>query len=181
MQKLPSWIPNPNAWMSAILLLLLIRGISAVINIIFQMGESLMEISPKIRIVLYFCALLSPILVIAVVHHWLHIFLDRFFPNTRSPEIETPQGFFPGLMSWWEGFYGWGAIALALLISTTVTIIFLPSFNSLSQLLDWWDEVKSFFTVPMLISLVTIAYLYQLEHLVRQHLISVGSAINSRE
>ncbi|NET61011.1 MAG: hypothetical protein F6K47_34240 [Symploca sp. SIO2E6] len=176
MKNLPNWIPNPNAWMNAILLLLLIRGISALINIILQMSESLMAISPKIRIVFYFLVLLSPILVIAVVHHWLYIFLDRFFPNSRSPEMSSPQGFFPGLMSWWEGFYGWQAIALATLVSTAVTIIFLPSFNSLSQLLDGWDGVKSFLTVPMLIRLVTIAYLYQLEHLVREHLMSIGSA-----
>ena len=181
MRNLPTWIPNPNAWMSAVLLILLIRGISAVISIIIQMGEPLIEISPKLRIVLYFLALLSPILVIAVIHHWLHIFLDRFFPNTRSPEMGNPQGFFPGLMSWWEGLYGWQAIALAMLVSTAVTIIFLPSFSSLYQLLDWWDEVKSFFMIPMFIRLVTVAYLYQLEHLVRQHLLSIGSANNSRE
>ena|SRR4028118_452415 len=100
MRDWTAWIPSPTAWMSAVLLILLFRGISVVIRIIFQMGDSLMAVSPKLRILLYFAALLSPILMIAIAHHLLQIFLDRYFPNTRSPEISSNLGLLPSLMSW---------------------------------------------------------------------------------
>ena len=114
MRNWPAWIPNPDAWMSAILLILLWRGIGVVIRIIFQLGEPLMAISPKMRFLFYFAAILSPIVVIAVAHHLLHLFLERYAPNSRSPGMGRVEGFLPTLMSWWEGFYGWMAIALAM-------------------------------------------------------------------
>lgn len=179
MRNLPNWIPNPNSWMSAILLILLVRGIAVVIRIIFQYGYSLMEISPKLRILLYFSALLSPILVIAVAHHVLHMFLDRYAPTSRSPGMNTAEGLLPTLMSWWEGFYGWMAIALALAVSTMIEIIFSSSFNSLYGLLRWWDELRDLLTLPTLYRVITAAYLYQFEYLVRNHLMAVGSGSQS--
>lgn len=179
MRNWPAWIPNPNSWMSAILLILLVRGIAVAIRIIFQYSYSLMELSPKLRILLYFLALLSPILVIAVAHHLLHIFLDRYAPTSRSPGMNTAEGILPTLMSWWEGFYGWMALALALAISSMIEIIFSSSFNSLYHLLGWWDELRDLFTLPTLYRVITAAYLYQFEYLVRNHLMAVGSGTQS--
>jgi hypothetical protein len=181
MRNWPNWIPSATAWMSAILLILLVRGLSVVLRIIFQQGESLMAISPKLRIVLYFAALLSPILVIAVAHHLLQIVLDRYFPNTRSPEISSALGQLPTLMSWWEGFYGWMAIALAMVVSGMIQVISSPSFNSLYDMLGWWDELKDLFTLPTLYRVITAAYLYQFESIVRHHLMAVGSASHSNQ
>jgi hypothetical protein len=181
MRNWPNWIPSATAWMSAILLILLVRGLAVVIRILFQQGESLMAISPKLRIVLYFAALLSPILVIAVAHHLLQIVLDRYFPNTRSPEISSNLGQLPTLMSWWEGFYGWMAIALAIVVSGMIQVISSPSFNSLYDMLGWWDELKDLFTLPTLYRVITAAYLYQFESIVRHHLMAVGSASHSNQ
>ncbi len=181
MRNWPNWIPSATAWMSAILLILLVRGLSVVLRIIFQQGESLMAISPKLKIVLYFAALLSPILVIAVAHHLLQIVLDRYFPNTRSPEISSDLGQLPTLMSWWEGFYGWMAIALAMVVSGMIQVISSPSFNSLYDMLGWWDELKDLFTLPTLYRVITAAYLYQFESIVRHHLMAVGSASHSNQ
>ncbi|HEY9903685.1 MAG TPA: hypothetical protein V6D43_14895 [Candidatus Sericytochromatia bacterium] len=181
MRNWPNWIPSATAWMSAILLILLVRGLSVVLRIIFQQGESLMAISPKLRIVLYFAALLSPILVIAVAHHLLQIVLDRYFPNTRAPEISSNLGQLPTLMSWWEGFYGWMAIALAMVVSGMIQVISSPSFNSLYDMLGWWDELKDLFTLPTLYRVITAAYLYQFESIVRHHLMAVGSASHSNQ
>jgi hypothetical protein len=179
MRNWSAWIPNPNSWMSAILLILLVRGIAVAIRIIFQYGYSLMEFSPKLRIVFYFLALLSPIWVIAVAHHLLHMFLDRYAPTSRSPGMSTTEGLLPSLMSWWEGFYGWMAIALALAVSSMIEIIFSSSFNSLYNLLGWWDELRDLFTLPTLYRVITAAYLYQFEYLVRNHLMAVGSGTQS--
>ena len=175
MRNLPDWIPSPTAWMSSLLLILLMRGLAVLIRIIFQMGEPLLAVSPKMRIVLYFAALLSPILIITIAHHLLHIILDRFYPNTRSPEISTNVGQLPSLMSWWEGFYGWMAIALAMVVSSMIQVISLPSSHSFYDMLGWWNELKDLFTLPTLYQVITAAYLYQFEYLVRNHLMSVGA------
>jgi hypothetical protein len=179
MRNWPAWIPNPTAWMSAILLILLFRGIFVVIRIIFQIGEPLMAISPKLRFLLYFATLLSPILVIAVAHHLLHMFLDHYAPSSRSPGMSQTEGLLPSLMSWWEGFYGWMAIGLAIVVSGLIQIIFLPSFNSLYDMLAWWDELRDLFTLPTLYRVITAAYLYQFEYLVRNHLMAVGAGTQS--
>jgi hypothetical protein len=176
MRNWPAWIPNLNAWMSAILLILLVRGIAVVIRIIFQYGYSLLEISPKLRILLYFVALLSPILVIAVAHHVLHMFLDRYTSGSRSPGMTRAEGLLPTLMSWWEGFYGWMAIALAIVVSFMIEILSYPTPNSFYNLLAWWDELRDLFTLPTLYRVITAAYLYQFEYLVRNHLMAVGSS-----
>ena len=82
---------------------------------------------------------------------------------------------FPGLMSWWEGLYGWLAISLTMIISTVIgVIIFSPNYY-LSEMSGWWLGMKNFFNPLMFIRLTCVAYLYQFEQLVRQHLISVGA------
>lgn len=179
MRNWPTWIPNLNAWMSAILLILLVRGIAVVIKIMAQYGYSLLEISPKLRIFFYFLALLSPILVIAVAHHLLHQFLEWYAPSHQSRGMGRAEGVFPTLMSWWEGFYGWMAIALAIVVSFMIEILSSRSYNSLYELLAWWDELKDLFTLPTLYRVVIAAYLYQFEYLVRNHLMAVGSASES--
>jgi hypothetical protein len=179
MRNWPAWIPNPTAWMSAVLLILLFRGIFVVIRIIFQIGEPLMAISPKLRFLLYFAALLSPILVIAVAHHLLHIFLDHYSPSSRSPGMSQTEGLLPSLMSWWEGFYGWMAIGLSIVVSGLIQVIFLPSFNSLYDMLTWWNELRDLFTLPTLYRVISAAYLYQFEYLVRNHLMAFGAGTQS--
>lgn len=174
MRNWPDWIPSPTAWMSSLLLIILMRGLAVLVRIIFQMGDSVMAVSPKLRIVLYFVALLSPIFVIAIAHHLLNLILERFYPNTRPPEISSTLGQSPGLMSWWEGFYGWMTIALAMVVSTMIQVISLPS-DDLYNMLGWWNELKDLFTLPTLYQVIAAAYLYQFEHLVREHLMSVGS------
>ena len=127
---------------------------------------------------LYFLLLLSPIVVIAIAHNLLHLCLDLFFPDTQTPEMSTPKNiWFPGLMSWWEGLYGWLTITLAMIFSTVIGIIlFSPSYY-LSEMTNWWYGLKNFFNPLMLIRLVCAAYLYQFEYLVRTHLITVGEGL----
>jgi hypothetical protein len=176
--KLPAWIPNINAWMSAILLLLLVRGMKFAIREIWEAtGERILNLlSSTSHLVLYLLLLLSPIVVIAIAHNLLHIFLDLFFPDIQTPEMSTPKSiWFPSLMSWWEGFYGWLTIALVMIISTIIgIIIFSPSYY-LSEMTDWWYGMKNFFNPLMLIRLISAAYLYQFEYLVRTHLMTIGA------
>ena len=184
MKNWPKWFPSANAWMSAVLLVLLMRGISEVIKIIIGMGHSVARLSPNLSLVFYCAASLSPILVIAIAHHLLHGVLDRWFPETRIPEVNPVSGIFPSLMSWWEGLFGWQTIALITLVGSLFQFLFVPSFSSFSYRLfhnvfGAWDELKEFFKLANVVRIVTAAYLYQFENLVRQHLISVGAQTSS--
>lgn len=84
-------------------------------------------------------------------------------------------------MSWWEGFYGWMAIALAIVVSSMIQVISLPSSHSFYDMLGWWNELKDLFTLPTLYQVITAAYLYQFEYLVRNHLMSVGANSGANE
>lgn len=176
MRNWPNWIPNPSAWMSALVVILLAFGIQAMQPILSILINWLINIAPKLGIVAWIIIFLSPIILVAFVHHFLHLALDRFFPDTQSPEMEHVQGFFPSLMSWWEGLYSWLVIYLALLISSLIQSVITPNFDPFSPI-DWWEIIfKGLFTVTNLIRLIVAAYLYQFESLVRQHLMSVGAS-----
>jgi hypothetical protein len=181
MRNWPSWIPDPNAWMSAILLILLMRGLAVVLRIIVEMGDFLIHPSPKLQIFLWIFASLSPILLIAVVHHWLYRFLDEYSPTTQLPEMVGTDGFFPGLMSWWEGLYGWMVLSLSTLASNALLIIVLPIPNVIYNIHNFWAQTGNLITISTLFQLLVAAYLYQFEYFVRQHLISVSSTNQSNQ
>ncbi len=140
--------------------------------------------------------LIVPIVVIAFSHHYLHLFLDRFFPDIRLPEMEKVNGFFPSIMSWWEGFYGLLVIIVSLLLSD-IFLSFCPflAFNSdlptiepanTGRLFYWFYFALALFTQPIyspiarfFVWIIAAAYLYQFESTVRQHLIAVGSRLGS--
>ncbi|MDY6938855.1 MAG: hypothetical protein SWY16_14425 [Cyanobacteriota bacterium] len=184
MTRWPKWLPPANAWMSAILLVLLMRGISEVVKIIMSMGDSLAQFAPNLRLVLYCAALLSPIVVIAITHHLLHGVLDRWFPESSVPDINPTRGIFPSLMSWWEGLFGWQTIYLISIVSSLFIFLISPSGSHFSTRLlqnafGAWDGFKEFFKLANVIRIITAAYLYQFEHLVRQHLMTVGAQNSS--
>ena len=175
MRNWPSWLPDPNAWTSAILLILLMRGLAVVLRIIVEMGDFLIHPSPKLGFILWIFASLSPILLIAVVHHWLYRFLDYYSPTTRSPEMAGTDGFFPGLMSWWEGLYGWMVLTLSVLASNVILVIVLPMPEIVYNIHQFWAQTENLSTLSTLLQAIAAAYLYQFEYFVRQHLLSVSS------
>lgn len=142
--------------------------------------------------------LIVPIVVIAFAHHYLHLFLDRFLPDIRLPEIEKVSGFFPSIMSWWEGFYGLLVIIVSLLFSDIVLSFFpflvfssdIPNIepSTSGRLYMWYYFALALFTQPLyspiarlFVWIITAAYLYQFESTIRQHLISVGSRLGTIE
>ena len=180
--KTPSWMPNFNAWMSAILLLLLVRGMKFVLRATFDNFnyELLNMLSSKSHVVLYFLLLLSPIVIIAIAHNLLHMALDLYVPDVQTPEVPENKSLFPGLMSWWEGLYGWLAIAITMIVSTMLAIILFSPNYYLEEMTSWWLGNSNFFNPIMLIRLVCVAYLYQFEQLVRKHLIAVGAGTRAQ-
>lgn len=179
-QNWPVWIPNPNALMSAVLLVLLIEGIKFFLEYIFPFEGLLIILPPNLKLILYAATLLSPIIVVAIAHHWLNLVLDRFFPNITTSEMGKAEGILPGLISWWEGLYGCMAIYFSNIVIVLVEIILNPDainseFYLMHDLLAWWDIIIGWFTIPNLVRLVTIAYLYQFDNVYRNHLMSLGA------
>ena len=137
--------------------------------------------------------LILPIVVIAFADHFFNLFLDRYFPDIRSSQMEKVTGFFPSLISWWEGFYGLLVIMISLLCSDIVLSLFpILAFNSdisnietasTSRLFFWYYIALMLFSQPLytpiarlFIWIIVAAYLYHFETTVRQHLISVNSS-----
>ena len=179
-QNWPVWIPNLNALMSAVLLVLLIEGIKFFLEYIFPFEGLLIILPPNLKLILYAATLLSPIIVVAIAHHWLNLVLDRFFPNITTSEMGKAEGILPGLISWWEGLYGCMAIYFSNIVILLVEIILNPDainseFYLMHDLLAWWDIIIGWFTIPNLVRLVTIAYLYQFDNVYRNHLMSLGA------
>jgi hypothetical protein len=175
--RLPYWFPSPTAWLSALILLLLIGGLGVCMRAVLSFGTSLSTVSPRLTILFGMLSLLCPIALIALAHHLLQVFLDRFFPDTRSIEIEGAIGAFPSLMSWWEGLYGWLVIILSTIISIGILGTIYYSYNFLYELnnfLNSWDKLKHLLTLPSIAWIIVAASLYQFESLVRGHLITAG-------
>jgi hypothetical protein len=126
-------------------------------------------------------ALLSPIAAMAFAHHFFHLFINQFFPSIQAPEIGKLQGLRPGLISWWEGLYGWLAIVLATLITTSLCIIFVPLFNLSYNNINFDDNrlPETLQTMLVISWIFSTAFIYQIEYLMRQRLISAYS-INNR-
>ncbi|MEW5858083.1 MAG: hypothetical protein AB1861_11975 [Cyanobacteriota bacterium] len=181
MNNWPTWLPYPRSWMSAIFLTLLTGSLTAGVRITGQLGYYLGRFAPRLGFLVAILAVLSPILLIAIAHHLLHLFLEHFSPNTSAPEMGKTQGFIPGLMSWWEGLYGWIVIVLATLVSIGVlgTFFFKPSVESLYYMLASWDKTNYLLTLPTIVWVIISAFIYHFEHLVRSHLMASGCSTGS--
>ncbi|MGF1498139.1 MAG: hypothetical protein ACFB8W_15140 [Elainellaceae cyanobacterium] len=174
MQNWPAWIPYPTAWLSAVFLTLLTGGLGASAAFIWQIALWLSRISPRLGLLFGAIAILSPVILVAIAHHLVHLLMDRFFPDTQLPGMVAPPGAFPGLMSWWEGLYSWLVILVTTLVSFAILGVFPLSDRFLADILNWWEVARPFFRWSTLLWVVVAAYLYQFESLVQQRLIAVG-------
>ena len=177
--RLPYWLPNIRSWVNAVALILLMVGISylmqyALIIILFFLG-----LVPWLKGAFVFLLFLFPIATVALLHHWFNRFLDNYFPESRIPEEQATVGFFPSLFSWWEGVFGWSID----LFSTYFAFYLLGVFgispyssNLLSILNENWCQYT--YSLPSvrftILQIIVAAYLYQLEFLVRQRLIAAN-------
>jgi hypothetical protein len=171
----PSWIPAPRAWISAVALILLMlvwqHAIAYLWVIISLLINWWVHLPPKFWYLLSLFASLSPIFLVAFLHHWLHKLMDNFFPETRLPETETVPGVFPGVMSWWQGLYGWLVNVLATTIAYSIIALFSPQ-TELFNILSWFTQrTVHLHTATIIIQIIIAAGLYQFEYVVHQRLI----------
>ncbi len=126
--SLPIWIPYPNAWLSALMLSVLM---STFLGILRRYADSLYNLpkwsnTPEQLTVIVILFLILPIPAIALFHH---LFLSRFMSPIPGEKINATSGIFPGLFSWWESLYSWLVIILSTLIATLICTPFLPLFK----------------------------------------------------
>ncbi|MGB3639736.1 MAG: hypothetical protein WBA39_19500 [Rivularia sp. (in: cyanobacteria)] len=126
--SLPLWIPYPNAWLSALMLSVLM---GTFLGILRRYADSLYNLpkltnTPEQLTVIVILLLILPIPAIALFHH---LFLSRFMSPIPGERINVTSGFFPGLFSWWESLYSWMVIVLSTLIATLICTPFLPLFQ----------------------------------------------------
>jgi len=177
------WIPNLGSWIRAIAISLLSIGIIFVSGYAAPLLSFLLGwLPPALAYRLWFgailVALVAPIVLIAVTHHWSHRLLDQYFPETRLSETEAERtSLLPTLLSWWEGFYGWFVGALSMAIATCLFVLIFTS-NSVQVTASYLLNLTAFntlqwiFSPENLIRLVVAAYLYHLEALMRRRLMA---------
>ncbi|MBD0265136.1 MAG: hypothetical protein ICV78_21160 [Tolypothrix sp. Co-bin9] len=172
------WFPLPRAWVNAIALILLMIAWRYVLGYIWEnIGlriNSLINIPWKVSYILLLFSLVSPIFVVAFAHHWSHRLLDNYFPESRLPETETVSGVFPGVMSWWQGLYGWLVSTLSTAIAYTLIALFLPEQAIFYFLKFFIIEATRWQTIPIIIQIIIAACLYQFEYVVYQRLIAAA-------
>ncbi len=92
--------------------------------------------------------------------------MDSFFPET-----ETTPGFFPGVMSWWQGLYGWLINVLATMLVYSIVGLFSPE-TELFNILRWFtSRTVHLHTASIIIQIIIAAGLYQFEYVVNRQLI----------
>jgi hypothetical protein len=175
----PLWFPYPTSWLKALILNLFLSFIIFVLNNPGKVGYQITYLvkSPELFVILTILLILSPIPTISFTHHLLHLLISRFISEIQAPEIGRIKGLFPGIMSWWEGLYAWLVIAISTLIAAFFCTMILPLFNiSYTNPVESYTEVeKKTIVIFGLFYISTGALTYQIEHLVRQRIISAYS------
>ncbi|WP_353930727.1 hypothetical protein WJM97_21060 [Okeanomitos corallinicola TIOX110] len=181
----PIWFPYPNSWLKALFIALFLRVIAFVFTNTGELGFKIASFtnSPELLIIFSILAVISPIFVITFTHHIFHVIIGKFFPSIQAPEIGKTQVFMPGIVSIWEGLYGWMAIVLSTLISFLFIIIFFPISNlNLYQSVEFYTEFQETITVIFgSIWIITVALLYQIDFLFKRRLLFVSLENSNKE
>jgi hypothetical protein len=178
MRLLPVWIPYPNAWLSALMLSVLM---GAFLGILRRYGDSLNNLpkytnAPEQLTVIVILILILPIPAIALFHH---LFLSRFMSPIPGEKINATSGFVPGLISWWESLYSWLVIVLSTLIATLICTPFLPLFQlNYTKIIETYAENPSNLRLAFAaVWILCAAIFYQVAYLFKTRLV-LGDSID---
>ncbi|MBG1265828.1 hypothetical protein [Nostoc sp. WHI] len=178
----PLWFPYPSSWLKALILNLLLSAILFGLKNPGELGYRIVYFvrSPELFAIFTILLLLSPIPIISLTHHCLHLLISRFMSEIQAPEIGKTQGLLPGIMSWWEGLYAWLVIAISTLIAAFFSTIFLSLFDlSYVEPIEYYTQMQNINNnIIVIFGLFYIsagALTYQIEHLVRHRIISAYS------
>lgn len=178
---MPHWFPSMRAWVTAIVVILLMAGTQVISSYLWWFIAWLIQIFPKAIYIFYLLVTFSPIALIAFIHHWFHQLLDQFFPESRLPDTAIEPGNLPGLISWWQGLYGWLVNQLSTVLSWAIfgLLLPMPTPTSILQFSPWNFASSLNQPQPLLIALLTIriicaAFFYQFESAVQLHMVATN-------
>ncbi|MEH2165789.1 MAG: hypothetical protein V7K41_03760 [Nostoc sp.] len=183
----PLWFPYPSSWLKALILTLFLRVIIFVVKNTGKFGYDIVYFvhSPELFFIFTILLILSPIPIISLTHHCLHLLISRFASETQAPEIGRTQGLLPGIMSWWEGLYAWLVIAISTLIaaffSTILIPLFYPSYDRQIESYTQIGNINNIILIFELFYLSSGALIYQIEYLVRHKIISAYSSKTEKD
>lgn len=170
--QFPLWIPYPNAWLSALMLSVLM---SAFLGILRRYVDSFYNLpkwsnNPEQLTIIVILLLILPIPAIALFHH---LFISRFISSIPGEKISAASGFFPGLISWWESLYSWLVIVLSTLISTLICTPFLPLFQlNYTKIIETYAESPSNIRIAFAaVWVLCAAIFYQVAYLFKARLV----------
>jgi hypothetical protein len=167
----PKWIPYPISWLRTLVLILVLGPTGSLISVLGLwgsfgtiLGGSSGDIPlPDVLILLAIAALvlLLPTTILAYVYHVFALIIDA-----KSISAQHPRGF-PTWRSWREGLTGIIVMGLSLTISVFVVLWYRPDLIGNPDLVTQSDkeEIATFLGIVWLIS---AAYLYQWDYLVRK-------------
>ncbi|MDZ8089548.1 MAG: hypothetical protein RMY16_28945 [Nostoc sp. DedQUE12b] len=178
----PLWFPYPSSWLKALIWTLFLRVIIFIVKNTGKLGYDIVYFAHSLQLFVIFTILLilSPIPIISLTHHCLHLLISRFISEIQAPEIGKTQGFLPGIMSWWEGLYAWLVIVISILIAAFFSTIVLPLFySSFDRQIEYYTQIQNINNnIGLIFGLFYIsasALIYQIEYLVKHRIISAYS------
>lgn len=159
-----AWFPYSKAWLKALSLFLLFVGIVAILRILIYWGlpvawiVSIRHDATPIIAFLFTVYFVIPIILISSIHYILF--------GKSSPR------WLPKLKSLWIGFYSWIAIIVSTLVSFGLVIPFIERYplNYYQSSYFRFTDVEVFWLSS--IWLVTAAYLYHTEYLLKRWLVA---------
>ncbi|MBN3876944.1 MULTISPECIES: hypothetical protein [unclassified Nostoc] len=184
----PLWFPYPTSWLKALVLNLFLSAIIFILKNPSTLGYRIAYFvrSPELLTIFTILLILSPIPIISLTHHCLHLLISRFMSEIQAPEIGKTQGLLPGIMSWWEGLYAWLVIAISTLIAAFFSTIVLSLFDlSYVEPIEYYRQMQNINNnIIVIFGLFYIsagALTYQIEHLVRHRIISAYSGNKKKD
>jgi hypothetical protein len=181
MKKYYCWIPSFESWINAIFLFLLLSAFFVFIKVINPWLKLILFNSPELSLFIICLLCWSPLLFITWTHHLIHIGIAKLFPKIQAPELDKTEGWFPGIISWWEGLYGWLVLIFSLLMSGTIISLYLLysepiyKWQSIDNPPEWLVSWAS------LLIFVSVVYLYHFDNLVKKRLLSIKKSRISLE
>ena len=179
MKKYYYWIPCFASWLNAIFLFLLLGAFWVFIEIIKPWFKLILFNSPEFSIFIICLFCWSPLLFIAFTHHFIHVSITKIFPKIQAPELDKTAGWFPGIISWWEGLYGWLVLIFSLLMSGTIISLYLLYSEPIYKWQNLDNPPELLVNFASLLIFVSAAYFYHFENLVKKRLLSIKKSKSS--
>lgn len=172
--KWPAWFPYPSSWLRAVALTLWIAVVVRIVTFwIAVIGITLSALEEDMGSFWRGLGLIIPlsVVILSYIHHIL--FFD---------EAKTPYRWFPSPRSLWEGVYAPIVALLSLIMVVVLLLPFFPivpscnygaEFELASCLNSHEADVSNYLStiteVSGIIWIVTSAYLYQIDYLIRNN------------